>query len=100
MHIFPFIERDPFGPERDDVSYFKDCLDSHECVWDSRGIKGSTILSKLKYYKNPAASTKKDYMHSVLEGVVKRFFKLFEEKVDKSLHIEKNFSLTKSMHDY
>ena len=33
-------------------------------------------------------------MHSVLEGVVKRFFKLwFEEKVDKSLNIENNYSL-------
>ena len=71
----------------------KDCLDSHGCVRHSRGIKGSTILSKLKYFKNPAASTNIDYMHSVVEGVVKRFFKLwFEEKEDKSLH-EKNFSL-------
>jgi hypothetical protein len=76
------------------VSYLNDCLRSHECIRDSRGVKGSTILSKLKYFRNPAASTNIDYMHSVLEGVVKRFFKLwFEEKVDKSLNIENNYSL-------
>jgi hypothetical protein len=67
------------------VTYLNDCLRSHECIRDSRGVKGSTILSKLKYFRNPAASTNIDYMHSVLKGVVKRLFKLwFEQKVDKS----------------
>jgi hypothetical protein len=33
-------------------------------------------------------------MHSVLEGVIKRFFKLwFEEKVDKSVDDNSNYSL-------
>lgn len=40
------------------------------------GIKGKCNLSHLKYY-NPISSTCIDYMHSILEGVVKNFFKFW-----------------------
>jgi hypothetical protein len=84
-HIFPFIFNDPFGPARDLNSSLEDCCESDNCVRDSRGIKGKTSLSQLKYFNNPVWSTNIDYMHSVLEGAMKRFFKVwFEEKVDKT----------------
>ena len=93
-HIFPFVDADPFGPERDYKSYIKDCAESNDCKRDSRGIKGKNILSKLKYFKNPPASTNIDYMHTVLEGVIKRFFKFwFEDKVNKNLDDDHNYSL-------
>lgn len=38
------------------------------------GIKGRSLLSNLKYF-NPVTSTCIDYMHSLLEGVIKNFFK-------------------------
>ena len=69
-------------------------MESEHCIRDSRGIKGKTLLGELKYFTNPASSTNIDYMHSVLEGVIKRFFKLwFEDKVDKSVDDNSNYSL-------
>ncbi|RMZ98668.1 hypothetical protein BpHYR1_010421 [Brachionus plicatilis] len=45
-----------------------------------RGIKGSCLLSDLKFYF-PIESTVIDYMHSILEGVVKSLIKYwFDEK--------------------
>lgn len=85
---------DPFGPVRDFESYLEDCRESENCVRDSRGIKSKTLLSDLKYFKNPAWSTNIDYMHSVLEGVIKRFFKAwFEDTVEKTIDDEYNYSL-------
>jgi hypothetical protein len=40
------------------------------------GIKGKSLLSSLKYFY-PVKSTCIDYIHSVLEGVVKHFFKFW-----------------------
>ncbi len=79
---------------RDYESYLEDCRESDNCIRDSRGIKGKTSLSELKYFKNPVWSTNKDYMHSVLEGVIKRFFKAwFEDTVEKTIEDEYNYSL-------
>jgi hypothetical protein len=39
----------------------------------NKGVKGSCFLSCLKYFK-PIVSTCIDYMHSILEGVVKSLF--------------------------
>ena len=39
----------------------------------NNGVKGLSVLSVLKYYC-PEKNTCIDYMHSVLEGVVKNFF--------------------------
>ena len=48
---------------------------------NSHGVRGKTLLSQLKYFK-PTVCTNIDYMHSILEGVMKRFFKFwFEETV-------------------
>jgi hypothetical protein len=51
----------------------------------SHGIKEKTILSELSLY-HPILNTNIDYMHSILEGVVKRFFRSwFEEKYNNQL---------------
>ena len=56
------MKDNPFGPERSDESYSKDCVVSLNSTKDSNGIKGANLLSKLKYFKNPMASTNIDYM--------------------------------------
>ena len=40
---------------------------------NSHGVKGTSILNELLFY-NPVINTNIDYMHSILEGVTKRFF--------------------------
>ena len=56
------------------------------------GIKGPCILKSLKYF-HPIRSTCIDYMHSVLEGVIKNFFKYwFASEFSK-----RSFSLRKYM---
>ena len=97
MHIFP-VQKDLFdscNPLRTCQSYSKDCSNALEGS-NSHGVNGYTLLSKLKYYK-PTECTNIDYMHSILEGVIKRFFKFwFEDTVPKghkynfSLKIHKN----------
>ena len=82
VHIFPFQKGplDPCFPSRDDKSYVEDCKNASNKE-NSHGVNGKTVLSKLKYFK-PTVCTNIDYMHSILEGVMKRFFKYwFEETV-------------------
>lgn len=55
---------------------------------ENNGIKGRCLLSFLKYYC-PVNSTCIDYMHSVLEGVVKNFFKYWFD----SKYSSEDFSL-------
>jgi hypothetical protein len=51
----------------------------------SHGIKGKTSLSELSLY-HPIIGTNIDYMHSILEGVIKRLFKAwFDDKHDPEL---------------
>lgn len=58
----------------------------------SHGIKGLSVLNELSFY-HPIMNTNIDYMHSILEGVTKRFFFVWFEEVDTSgllkLHIDK-----------
>jgi hypothetical protein len=69
-------------------------MESEHCIRDSRGLKGKTLLGELKYFTIPASSANIDYIHSALESVIKRFFKLwFEDKVDKSFDDNTNYSL-------
>ena len=62
---------------------------------ESHGVRGETLLNRLKYY-NPTENTTIDFMHSVLEGVVKRFFKLWFEDAVRDEHFF-NFSLKDHM---
>jgi len=68
-HIYKFNKSNPKGPLRTEESYQtalkKATVDNH-----SKGIKGISLLSCLKYYK-PISSTCIDFMHSLLEGAIK-----------------------------
>ena len=79
VHIFPFQKGplDPCFPQRDNDSYVQDCFNFSNKS-NSHGVRGDTLLSNLKYFK-PTECTNIDYMHSILEGVVKRFFKFWFE---------------------
>lgn len=57
-----------------------------------RGVKGPCILSTLKYF-HPIRSHCIDYMHTVLEGVIKNFFKYWFD----SAFTKSSFSLRKYM---
>ena len=64
---------------------------------NSHGVVGNTLLSNLKYFK-PTECTNIDYMHSILEGVLKRFFKFwFDETVRETDQF--NFSLKPHMNE-
>jgi hypothetical protein len=98
VHIFPFQKGplDPCFPQRDNDSYVQDCFNFSNKN-DSHGVRGETLLSKLKYFK-PTECTNIDYMHSILEGVVKRFFKFwFEVTVREEDQFD--FSLKKHMNE-
>ena len=92
MHIFP-VQKDTIDschPLRNYDSYYTDCCNALE-GFESHGVNGFSMLGKLKYYK-PIECTNIDYMHSILEGEIKRFFKLwFEDTVPKDHKY--NFSL-------
>ena len=55
-------------------SYNEDVKAATETGKMVNGVKGICVLSRLKYY-HPTESTCIDYMHSILEGVIKSLFK-------------------------
>jgi hypothetical protein len=82
VRIFPF-QKEPLDVGisiRNHNLYLQDCCNFENKI-NSHGVHGDTCLASLKYFK-PTECTNIDYMHSILEGVVKRFFKFwFEETV-------------------
>ena len=65
-----------------------DCINTGTTV---NGIKGKCCLSHLSFY-NPVSSTCIDYMHSLLEGVAKNFFRLWfspEYKITETCSLRK-----------
>jgi hypothetical protein len=76
QHIYPFNEQDPAGPKRTDIAYSNDLKQVKKSSDPIHGIKGPCCLASLKYF-NPISSTCIDYMHSVLEGVIKKFFEFW-----------------------
>jgi len=73
QHIYKFDEENSKGPLRSDETYLND-LKTASASNPVKGIKGPCILNSLKHFK-AISSTCIDYMHSILEGVVKNFFK-------------------------
>ena len=71
-HIYRYQKDDPKGPLRTKENYLEDL--KHR----TNGVKGPCVLSYLKYF-HPCDSTCIDYMHSVLEGVIKNFLSLWFE---------------------
>jgi hypothetical protein len=92
-HVYPYNNDDPSGPKRTDDSYEIHLQEVINTKTDIYGVKGPCILSNCKYFK-PISSTCIDYMHSVLEGVIK---KLFTHWFD-SKYSSKCFSIRKFMH--
>ena len=73
QHIYPFNEKNPKGPARTKENYLEDVKKAIETNEVVNGVKGYCSLNHLKYF-NAVSSTCIDYMHSVLEGIVKTFF--------------------------
>ena len=71
IHVYKFIEDNPTGPKRTHSTYHDDLVQVIKTNKVCRGVKGDSPLNQLKYYF-PIEGTVIDYMHSVLEGVVKR----------------------------
>lgn len=74
VHVYPSNDYEISNLKRTEINYnqhLKECIIKNKPVC---GIKGRSILSNLKYF-NPVTSTCIDYMHSLLEGVIKNFFK-------------------------
>ena len=71
-HIYRFQKSDPKSPLRTQTNYMEDLKNK------TNGVKGPCVLSYLKYFF-PCDSTCIDSMHSILEGVVKKFFRLWFE---------------------
>jgi hypothetical protein len=92
-----FNKENPTGPLRSKLSYEEDLATleqqriNNPLLEDIKGVKGKCALAKCKYF-NPVESTCIDYMHSVLEGVGKNFFKYWFE-----LPTNNTFSLKKYM---
>ena len=79
VYYFEFCDDNPSGPLRNKYKYFEDCENK------SFGVKGKIELSDLRFF-SPLHNTNINYMHSVLEGVVKRFFRYwFDENGEQSL---------------
>jgi len=71
-HIYKFKSSNPKGPLRTEENY-QLALKTATFQHDVKGIKGISCLNGLKHYK-VLGSTCIDYMHSLLEGVIKNFF--------------------------
>ncbi len=79
VHLYKFVESNPSGPLRNKETYKEDCENQNH------GIKGIIGLSELRFL-SPLNNTNIDYMHSVLGGVVKRFFRYwFDIKCEQSI---------------
>lgn len=80
IRVFRFDENDARinTSKRTHASYLDDVKKAEETGTPSRGVKGRCCLQLLKSYE-PTRSTCPDYMHSILEGVMKSFFKYWFE---------------------
>ena len=74
--MYELVKFYPDGPKRNNRNYEMDVIEATLTGTIINGIKGKCSLSHLKHY-NPVSSTSIDYMHSILEGVVKNFFKFW-----------------------
>ncbi|XP_077991120.1 uncharacterized protein LOC144445447 [Glandiceps talaboti] len=76
VHTFPFIKEDPMGPARTHANLCADARKASETGVLVNGIKGPCWLGGLSYY-DLARGTGIDYMHCVLQGVMKTLFSLW-----------------------
>jgi hypothetical protein len=90
QHIYPFDETDPTGPKRTHTNYLDDLSKVIKSTEPVRGVKGPCCLSSLKYFY-PVTSFCIDFMHSLLEGVIKKLFSFWFD----SPYSKKDFCLRK-----
>jgi hypothetical protein len=83
----------PNGPLRNRETYLQVVKRAVEINDTINGVKGNCCLNYLKYF-NAVESTCIDYMHSLLEGVVKNFFNYW---FNSKIHSE--YSLVKYMQE-
>lgn len=76
IHIFPFMEEDPFGPPRLHNDTINDALHALANKQPVRGIKGPSCFLALPGF-DFVKSTSLDYMHCILLGVTRLFTKLW-----------------------
>ncbi|CAF1027826.1 unnamed protein product [Brachionus calyciflorus] len=74
VHVYPYQHYHYNKPQRTHEKYLNDLKEAVHLKKPFRGIKGESILNQLSYYY-PIESTVIDYMHSILEGVVKSLIK-------------------------
>ncbi len=79
IHIYPYDSKDPTGPKRTNESYLTDLEKAISLKTPVNGVKGKCPLSRLKYFNVPSTQTCIDYMHSLLEGVVKNLMNYWFE---------------------
>ena len=76
VHAFPFVSSDPTGPARTHEQTREDARQAFEKRTAVDGIKGPCWFATLKYH-DIIRGTAVDYMHCILEGVMKLLLKLW-----------------------
>ncbi len=75
-HVYPFQKDNPTGPLRSEKSYNDDINQRNM----ENGVLGRCCLSYLEFF-HPVSSTCIDYIHSLLEGVIKSmFYRWFDQE--------------------
>jgi hypothetical protein len=87
---FQYQTDNPTGPKRTDENWQTSSTIAIRNNKPVDGVKGTCALFNLQHYK-PVSGTCIDYMHSVLEGVVKNFFKYWFD----AQYAGENFTLRK-----
>ena len=76
VHVYPYIQNNPGGPERNSKNLEKDAREATDTGEPVLGIKGPSWLSMVPEYNILAGNTV-DYMHCVLLGVTRMILKLW-----------------------
>lgn len=76
IHVFPYKENDPVGPQRTKESVKQDVQEAVNTQQTVRGIKGPCVFSYLDSY-DLCRSTAVDVMHGVYLGCMKLFLTLW-----------------------
>ncbi|RMZ94728.1 hypothetical protein BpHYR1_017434 [Brachionus plicatilis] len=94
IHIYPYKNYHYDKPKRSHEKYLNDLRQSIDQNKPYRGIKGESMLNKLTFYF-PIESTVIDFMHSILEGVVKSLIKylFYPEYASRPFSLRKYFDL-------
>ncbi|XP_070551310.1 uncharacterized protein [Ptychodera flava] len=93
VHVFPFIKEDATGPKRTHEQFLEDAKSAFDSGRPVHGVKGPCWFGTLKHY-DIVAGCGIDYMHCVLQGVVKTLFSLWftTETSDMGFNISRKIS--------